>query len=355
MQQIQSFVKQTVGLEKQFYKLLLTQDFDRFHRCFFEYEKDNEIKNQYCLFESLQDKKLQIWNQINSGIKYSLIFNYIISKNKINRINLTDLSQKHETSFAQLFVRYPGDDEIYNHVREKSFTYKYEGEDISFCSQITLDLNQSLVHQNWQKQFQSYLIKSQEMNKLQYFYDFSFDMRMGDKNMYKEIKKNQKPKLWTRDQFFISKLREFQDNQKTDILLNCSGCGPLIRSVGLFEFIPPEEYDKILQNVYLKADTEQYAPDVLFLAFHTLSKGRKSNMDIFDILLETCLINFNSNLHGPILATILSSYDFNYHENYFFHFYKMEKFFNLLVNSNNQATKNQLTVLNQQTRKYHIK
>ncbi|KAL4487017.1 hypothetical protein ABPG73_008876 [Tetrahymena malaccensis] len=352
--------------------------------------------------------------------------------------------------------------------------------------------------------------------------------------MYKEIKKNQKPKLWTRDQFFISKLREFQDNQKTDILLNCSGCGPLIRSVGLFEvfiqminqlkkinqndsqidqssfkdtkrefveniiyyymlcqheqaqlthfgfqgqvsilllsfiqiklilqqslfkknpnlfhavrelviefrgqhfaniikayfeqevdvnqliiqvhelasrkqlekfnynwesylninkhfdskkskrketlennimllyyslfyqnnngqfnwedtefvnyllkkrrifceslnqniyypnhnsiqfvwknqFIPPEEYDKILQNVYLKADTEQYAPDVLFLAFHTLSKGRKSNMDIFDILLETCLINFNSNLHGPILATILSSYDFNYHENY---------------------------------------
>ncbi|KAL4497874.1 hypothetical protein ABPG72_000629 [Tetrahymena utriculariae] len=74
-----------------------------------------------------------------------------------------------------------------------------------------------------------------------------------------------------------------------------------------------KKYNEILQNPYV-INFEQYNPDILFLVFHILSKYNQSNRDIFDILLDTCQINLQSQSHSPILAAILSSYDFNYHE-----------------------------------------
>ncbi|EAR92765.1 hypothetical protein TTHERM_00323090 (macronuclear) [Tetrahymena thermophila SB210] len=423
-----------------------TQNLDRSHGCFFKYKYNNEIDDQYLFFQPVQDQKKLLWNQINNGLKYSLIFDYIFFQRMVN-INPEQLSQKYQVSYLELFIRYPGNNEIYNHVKENCLHKYYQAEAITNNSQITIDLNQSLLYQNWQKQFHKYLIQNNNNNKFQQNIDDSFDFRMKDKKMFQKIQKRQEPKLWSRDWFFISKLSEFKADKNMDILLGSSGCGPLIRSVGFFEAVKelviefrdnhfvkiinayfgqgveanqlidqvhkltskkqqeqikyewekylniktnfgskienkkeilenhimllyyclfyqnengyfnwedPNFFNYLLQqrgcqirflnrNIYyphhntktfrsnkfmsIKKFTqlllkpyvinfEQYSPDVLFLVFHILSKDNQSNRDIFDILLDTSQMNLYSQSHGPILATILSSYDFNYHENY---------------------------------------
>ncbi|KAL4453997.1 hypothetical protein ABPG74_003880 [Tetrahymena malaccensis] len=533
MKQINRFLLQTSGLEKQFYEFLgKTQNYERFHECFFEYKQNKEIDNTYILFQPFQDQRKQLWNQINNGLKYALIFDYIFFQ-RMENINPEHISQQYQTSYIELFVRYPGDNQIYSHVREKSLhRYNHQAKAIAATSQITLDLNQSLLYHNWQKQFHKNLIQSQNIHKFELNFQTSFDERMREKKMYQEIKKNQQPKLWSRNWYFISKLRQFKDDKNIDILQGSCGCGPLIRSVAFFEvfiqminqlkkinkgvpqigqknfkdiknefverivyyymlcqhdqaqlthysfqgqmcilllsfiqiklilrqsldqrnknvfqavkeliiefrdnhfskiinayfeqqvdvnqlvdqvhkliankqqeniqykwqkylninrkFIPDvankkqilenhimllyyclfyqnkngqfnwedpdffnyllqkegtqigyfnqdiyhpnlnskslkskvikslKKYDELLQKPYV-INFEQYAPNILFLVFHILSKQNESNKDIFDILSEACQLNLYSQSHGPILAAILSSYDFNYHVNY---------------------------------------